>query len=275
MLNGTGDTPGPLCSILTCRGNSSHGPSVHVIAAGRANHAGTGGPWGAVPRDDGNTYAVGHEIAHTVDEAWSSAQMEQVTRAEAAILRRLKAKTSNGLPSHSEYAPDRKIDTTEGKYGQSMKAERADVQAAIDGDAGDEGEEPMKYWNVQRATPLELADDVWTRVPFDKDASDDGKWHQEGNAGVYVKDGLIQCSAILRLDGPGRIEARIARAPSGSKVGDGQGTVMGGPFEGDGGVTIFAPPFNGSTEGVFVEVRAASAAVLDYIQFRGTVSPRG
>ena len=70
-------------------------------------------------------------------------------------------------------------------------------------------------------------------------------------------------------------QARIARAPSGSVSGDGQGTVMGGPFTGDGTVTIFAPPFNGSDQGVFVEIRPASDAVLDYIQFRGTVSPRG
>jgi hypothetical protein len=134
VINGNGDTPGPLCSILTCRGNDSHGPSVHVIAAGRTNHGGTGDAWGVIPKDDANTYAVGHEIAHTTDESWTSDQMTQVRLAEAAILSRLKAQPSDALPCHAEYAPDRKVDTTGGKYGQDMKSERSAVADVMGGD---------------------------------------------------------------------------------------------------------------------------------------------
>lgn len=112
------------CNISTCRGNSSHGPSVHVIAAGRAYHAGTGG-WGLFPTDQGNTYAVGHEVAHTVDEPWADAQLDVVVAAEQAILTYLRADVANAWCTHSEYAPDRKIDTTGGAYGQDTSAERA------------------------------------------------------------------------------------------------------------------------------------------------------
>src|SRR4051812_12686188 len=132
VINGTGDAPGPLCSILTCRGNSDHGPSVHVIAAGRANHGGTGDGWGAIPRDDANTYAVGHEIAQTVDQPWPAEQATQIHMAEAAILNRLGTDADDGLCSHSEYAPGRKIDTTEGSHGQDMDDERSIVQDVMD-----------------------------------------------------------------------------------------------------------------------------------------------
>jgi hypothetical protein len=134
VINGVSGTPGPLCSILTCRGNSSHPPSVHIIAAGRANHAGTGDGWGNIPRDQGNTYAVGHEIAQTVDQKWPADQLDQVRKAEAAIMRKLKATPSKSLPAHSEYAPGRKIDVTGGSHGQNMNNERATIATYMEGD---------------------------------------------------------------------------------------------------------------------------------------------
>src|SRR4051812_5247053 len=42
LINGNGSAPGPLCNIWTCAGDSGHEASVHVIAAGRTNHGGTG-----------------------------------------------------------------------------------------------------------------------------------------------------------------------------------------------------------------------------------------
>jgi hypothetical protein len=117
------------CNISTCRGNSNHGPTVHVIAAGRAYHAGEG-QFGAFPRDQGNTYAIGHEVAHTVDEPWGSVQLDVVTRAERAILAHLGADVSQEWCTHDEYAPTRKIDTQGGAYGQDTAAERAKLSGA-------------------------------------------------------------------------------------------------------------------------------------------------
>jgi hypothetical protein len=116
------------CNISTCRGNSAHGPTVHVIAAGRAWHAGEGA-FGAFPRDQGNTYAIGHEVAHTVDEPWGSVQLDVVTRAERAILAHLGADVNTEWCTHDEYAPTRKIDTQGGAYGQDTAAERAKLKS--------------------------------------------------------------------------------------------------------------------------------------------------
>jgi len=111
------------CNITTCRGNDAHGPSVHVLAAGRAWHAGEG-QFGQFPTDQGNTYAVGHEIAHTVDEPWTEPQYSVVVKAEQAILAHLSASVDDEWCMHSEYAPTRKIDCTGGGYGLNPATER-------------------------------------------------------------------------------------------------------------------------------------------------------
>jgi hypothetical protein len=134
------------CNISTCRGNSSHGPTVHVIAAGRAYHAGTG-QFGAFPTDQGNTYAVGHEVAHTVDEPWADAQMDVVTAAERAILAYLHSDVNTEWCTHSEYAPTRKIDTTEGAYGQDTAAERKKLSGAAPAQEPEDTDMPMLITN--------------------------------------------------------------------------------------------------------------------------------
>lgn len=118
------------CNITTCRGNSSHGPSVHVLAAGRAWHAGEGS-FGVFPTDQGNTYAIGHEVAHTVDEAWTEPQYSVVVAAEQAILAHLSADVDQAWCTHSEYAPSRKIDTTGGEYGQDPAHERLILRSGV------------------------------------------------------------------------------------------------------------------------------------------------
>lgn len=133
------------CNISTCRGNSSHGPTVHIIAAGRAWHAGEGA-FGAFPQDQGNTYAIGHEVAHTVDEPWSTAQMDVVVAAEQAILHHLSSDVNTEWCTHSEYAPTRKIDTTEGKYGQDPAAERKRLSGASP-TMGDDDDMPIMLTN--------------------------------------------------------------------------------------------------------------------------------
>lgn len=278
VLNGTSDTPGPLCHILTCRGNSSHKPSVHIIAAGRANHAGTGDGWGNIPQDQGNTYAVGHEIAQTVDQKWPEDQLDQVRRAEGAIMRKLKATASKSLPAHSEYAAGRKIDVTGGSHGQKMNSERSQVQAVIDGAPGEE-DELMKYFNLGISAPLKIPAKAWKRVVWTKENSDDGGFHKDGDAGIYIKSGLIFVSLYARISGPstGELVARIMRAPGGSKTGD--GTILAAedrvltpdPQH----VLVTCPPYNGGDDGIFVELWAQEDASLDYIQIRGAVGTRG
>lgn len=61
IVNGRPGIPGPLSQFQIARHAD---PMVAVVAAGRANHAGTGGPWQGIPKDQGNTYLYGAEKAN-------------------------------------------------------------------------------------------------------------------------------------------------------------------------------------------------------------------
>ncbi|HEY9354626.1 MAG TPA: hypothetical protein VIP28_15295 [Nocardioides sp.] len=61
---GRADIPAPLSQFQGARCLDGV-PRIGVVAAGRANHAGLGGPmWGLVPRDDGNAWLYGCEWAN-------------------------------------------------------------------------------------------------------------------------------------------------------------------------------------------------------------------
>lgn len=216
VINGSGDTPGPLCSILTCRGNSDHAPSVHIIAAGRANHGGTGDGWGDIPRDDANTYAVGHEIAQTSNQPWPADQAEQIHMAEAAILRKLGARTSDGYCAHSEYAPGRKIDTTEGSYGQNMNTERSTVQSFIDGGGGGGGDDDMAHdFAYLTCTDYGDVSDDGYFVKWDKEGTDQGNLHAEGNAGIKAPYECSMSGVVEVHVTAGQVDITVERYESG------------------------------------------------------------
>jgi hypothetical protein len=195
LLNGNGSAPGPLCSIWTCDGNSSHGPSVHVIAAGRCNHGGDGNGWGTVPANDANTYAVGHEIRQTVDRPWPADQLEQVRKAEAAILERLSASPSDSLCSHSEYAAGRKIDTTEGSHGQDMGAERRAVQGYIDGTADTMAHNFLELKATETYRPPEGGQ----RVKFTSELADTGNTHADDVGAVKAPTWPCTMSGVVEV----------------------------------------------------------------------------
>lgn len=109
--NGRSDLPGPLCNILTPRTGDAF--DVYVVASGRANHAGYGGPLGTVPVNSGNKYYLGDEVenAGTGAEAWSAELKDRLVVIHGAILRHLGWPVTKGtLPGHKEWAPSRKID---------------------------------------------------------------------------------------------------------------------------------------------------------------------
>lgn len=84
----------------------------HVVAAGRANHAGEG-QFGDIPRDQGNEYCIGIETDHTTDEAWTAGQRSEALRGVAALADHLGIRTPSGLKewfcAHKEWT-DRKVD---------------------------------------------------------------------------------------------------------------------------------------------------------------------
>lgn len=84
LINGRDDLPGPLCHASPC-----YAGHIHVIAAGRANHAGEARSSGPMPSGDGNSLYVGLEIDYDGTQKMSTAQYECAIGAAAAICRHL------------------------------------------------------------------------------------------------------------------------------------------------------------------------------------------
>lgn len=86
ILRGNGSAPGPISQLLIGRSTT-----VYLVAAGRANHAGTGSaPWfngGAC--SDMNARLIGIEVANDgIGERWSDALCDVYARVVAALLAR-------------------------------------------------------------------------------------------------------------------------------------------------------------------------------------------
>ena len=101
-INGRSDLPGPLCHILIGRDGTCH-----VIASGRAHHAGVG-QWKGVT---GNSNAIGIEVENvgTKAEPWTDDLIDVMVRASRACI------DEAGIPvsmvcGHKEWAPKRKVD---------------------------------------------------------------------------------------------------------------------------------------------------------------------
>lgn len=107
-INGRSDLPGPLCNVLQSRQVDGEGLDVvYLVAAGRANHAGSGG-WKGLA---GNSKVWGLEVEHrgTVAEPFSIKRMETAIRVHVAFAKCSRFDAST-VCQHREWAPTRKID---------------------------------------------------------------------------------------------------------------------------------------------------------------------
>lgn len=101
LVRGRSDLPGPLCHLQLNRDGS-----YVVIAAGRANHAGTG-RWNNITA--GNTNFIGIEATNDgVGEPWSQTILDAYHVGTAAIVRHLNGSVDNVI-GHKEWTT-RKID---------------------------------------------------------------------------------------------------------------------------------------------------------------------
>jgi hypothetical protein len=105
VLKGRPGIPGPLCQVLVGRDLT-----VRVIAAGRANHAGLGGPIIGIPKDAGNSFLIGVEVENDgVGEPWAPGLLQTLDTVFATLLLGLRRQPQM-LIGHKEWAPNRKID---------------------------------------------------------------------------------------------------------------------------------------------------------------------
>ncbi|WP_372733959.1 N-acetylmuramoyl-L-alanine amidase [Nocardioides sp.] len=119
--------PGPLCHVLVSRTGKCW-----VIAAGRANHAGTAKASGPMPAGDGNVMYVGIEIDYDPsdpnNQSIADVQYEAAVKAAAAILYYM-SRGKNRARAHKETSVTGKIDPS--RFKHSMDEFRNDVGIAI------------------------------------------------------------------------------------------------------------------------------------------------
>jgi len=121
VINGRPDLAGPLANVLQSR--ESSGPDkAYVVAAGRANHAGSGG-WRGL---SGNSSVYGLEIEHTGTAPLPMARQQIAARIHAALIG---ARSADYVCQHSEWAPGRKIDAATGVDNNGFRQMVRDAQS--------------------------------------------------------------------------------------------------------------------------------------------------
>ncbi|MEV6226834.1 N-acetylmuramoyl-L-alanine amidase [Saccharopolyspora shandongensis] len=104
-IDGRPDLDGPLCHAVI-----GYDGTVHLIAAGRANHAGKARASGPNPAGDGNTLYVGFEWDyHGVNQSPSPEQYDAAVRATRAVLAKL-GRPADAARGHRETSVTGKID---------------------------------------------------------------------------------------------------------------------------------------------------------------------
>jgi len=131
-LNGRPDLPPPLCNIVFARDGT-----VHLAAAGVANHAGAGSAPG-IPKDMGNHYLIGIEMESSgiAPWDWTADQIRVAPHLGAALERAY----LSGLPEaqrlqlgHKEYSSQGKIDPA--GWPGDMDGLRGAINAVLNGSA--------------------------------------------------------------------------------------------------------------------------------------------
>lgn len=143
-IKGRKDLPGPLCNVFLTRG----GVGV-VVAAGRANHAGSGG-WQGL---SGNSSVFGTEAENSGRGEWTAEQRRTYPRINAAYAM-LGGFDAGAVCGHNEWAPSRKIDIRD----YTMARMREEVAALLlEGPRGLSESDTVKLQRVVGGTP----DGLW------------------------------------------------------------------------------------------------------------------
>lgn len=194
LINGRDDLAGPLCHLWL-----DYDGRWHIIAAGRANHAGEGGPWGVVGEDQGNAVCIGIETDHTTNEQWTASQRSEGIKGVAALCRKLgittQAEINAAVLAHKEYAPTRKIDPDP----LDMDQARANLFAYLNGQTGVLGMTDVTAFS--RDTDQNVSStDTWKTLRLD-DEGDGALSLLTGPADAYM---VVSCLTLTDLE-PGRI----------------------------------------------------------------------
>jgi len=123
IIKGRSDVPGPLAQFQVGRDGTWF-----IVAAGKSNHAGLGGPIIGIAKNLGNANLYGVEVANSgLGEVYSPALHNSLNRGFACILNEVDQPTSH-LIGHKEWAPGRKTDPR-----HAMSWRRAQVKTVREG----------------------------------------------------------------------------------------------------------------------------------------------
>ncbi len=143
LVDGRSDLPGPLCQLGLARDGT-----VHIIAAGRANHAGKAKASGSVAgSDDGNRLYIGIEAFNDgVGEPWPKAQYDAYVLLAATLSREITGNSAQTVRAHKETSKTGKVDPL-----FPMDPFRASVAKRIDDKPASPTKEAPVLNNVQKA----------------------------------------------------------------------------------------------------------------------------
>lgn len=174
-VHGRPDLPGPLCQVLI-----GYDGKCHVIAAGRANHAGACNGAGPTHSGDGNAQMVGFEIDYNGTQKMSDAQYDAAIKAATAVVRHFENDQRYCL-GHKETSVTGKPDPG----GYDCDDMRADVRARLTG--GGEDDDMPEYLSMT-GPGFDLAPgEDWTGVRFDQEHADPGGVHTDDTAYPWLK----------------------------------------------------------------------------------------
>lgn len=127
LLNGSTSAPAPIAQLYLSRTTG-----VHLVAAGRCNHALTGraGPLAG----KSNSSLIGIEAAANPGRPWPAQQYQWYVQLVAAICRRKGWNPDRNVAAHREHQPGEKVDPA----GIDMTQFRAHVRALIANPQGDD-----------------------------------------------------------------------------------------------------------------------------------------
>ncbi len=155
LINGRSDLPGPLCNLALARDGT-----VAVVAAGVANHAGSGS-WKGI---SGNRHVIGIEAENDGRQTWPDQQLRAYERLCAALVTHLGV-SPELVCAHREWAGPRKPDP----HSLDMNAFRAEI-GRLD--------------RVPRPPPVQLTTQPGDDVPAYLFARTDGA--------VFITDGITK-----------------------------------------------------------------------------------
>jgi len=184
-INGRPDLAGPLCQVLI-----GYDGVCHVIAAGRANHAGTCNGAGPTKSGDGNAQMVGFEIDFDGSQQMSDVQYDAAIRAGAAVVKHYE--------HDQDYCLGHKETSTTGKWdpgGYSMDAMRKAVKDHLASGGGDDMPE---YVSLSGPGFTLTPDADWTPVKMTTESADSGGIHPDGYA--WLNLGGAKYMAQVRLN---------------------------------------------------------------------------